>query len=426
MNNKDNIIYLSEAQKISAPKAFTTLVKPIGSSCNMRCEYCYYLDKALLYDNNQPPMSDELLKEYIRQYIEANDVDLVTFCWHGGEPLMAGRKFYEKAMRYQNQFAGNKKIENTIQTNGLLMDSDWCRFFKANNFLVGISLDGPQDIHDAYRKNVGGKPTFNRVMKAVELMTRHGVEFNTLSVVNDKCHGRGLEVYNFFKSIGSRFMQFLPAVEFISSEELKSLGGRGRILSPNDASLGAVSPWSVGAVEYGEFMCDIFDEWIRKDVGKYYVQMFDATLANWYGAQPGLCAFSRNCGTGLAVEHNGDVYSCDHFVYPEYKLGNITEKSLSTMYISKQQFDFGVSKRSSLPNSCSSCNFYFACTGGCPKHRFGNTEENSRVNYLCEGYKKFFIHVKDDMDRMCFFLKNSQAPANIMEEKNIEYANVIE
>ncbi|MEG1648514.1 MAG: anaerobic sulfatase-maturation protein [Rikenellaceae bacterium] len=416
MNQNKNTIAFGEAQKIISPKAFTTLVKPVGSNCNMRCTYCYYLDKGLLYNMEEPIMSDELLKEYIAQYIEANDVDTITFCWHGGEPLLAGIKFYEKAMQYQRKFANGKKIENTLQTNGILINDEWCKFFKANNFLIGLSLDGPEDVHDAYRKNVGGAPTFAKVMRAAELMTYHSVEFNTLSVVNDRCAGRGVEIYNFFKSIGSHYMQFLPAVEYVSDSQLEKLGNRGRILSPDNASLGSVSEWSTDPIDFGRFMCDIFDEWIKKDVGTYYVQMFDVTLANWYGLKPGLCAFAKSCGDGLVVEHNGDVYSCDHFVYPEYLLGNIKTDDLKTIYSSKKQFRFGISKRNGLPEGCMRCKYYFACTGGCPKHRFGKSEESPKANYLCEGYKMFFEHVHPYMDKMCDLLRNNQTASKIMDD----------
>lgn len=407
---------LREAQKLSLPRSFTTLVKPVGSRCNMRCSYCYYLDKALLYDMSpREVMSDSVLRTYIRDFIAANDADVVNFCWHGGEPLLAGINFYEKAIFYQNKYKGSKRVENSLQTNGLLINEKWCNFFRQNRFLIGISLDGPEDIHDSYRVDAGGRPTFARVMNAVKLMQSCGVEFNTLSVVNDRCEGRGAQVYNFFKSIGSRYMQFLPAVEFISHEQLRQFGGRGRILSPEDSQSGALSPWSVDAESFGEYMCDIFDEWRRGDIGEYYVQLFDVTLANWYGEKPGLCAYSKSCGDGLAVEHNGDVYSCDHFVYPEYKLGNLTESALGELYRSQRQFDFGVAKRSGLPDNCLNCDYYHLCTGGCPKHRFRDSRDAQQKNYLCEGYKKFFAHTEPYMRRMCDLLSNGQPPSLLNE-----------
>lgn len=383
----------------------------------MRCSYCYYLDKALLYDlSPKAIMSDAVLKTYIKDFIAANDVDTVNFCWHGGEPLLAGMEFYERALFYQEKYRGDKKIENTLQTNGLLLNDLWARFFKQNNFLLGVSLDGPEDIHDAYRRDAGGRPTFSRVMRGIECLKRAGTDFNTLSVVNDKCAGRGKEVYNFFKSIGSNFMQFLPAVEFISQEELRQFGGRGRILSPEDSERGALSPWSTDPIAFGQYMCDIFDEWRISDIGEYYVQLFDVTLANWHGEQPSLCAYSKSCGDGLAVEHNGDVYSCDHFVYPEYKLGNIMESSMGEMYRSPRQFNFGVSKRNGLPDSCLNCEYYRLCNGGCPKHRFRSSEEELMKNYLCDGYKLFFEHTAPYMQRMSELITLRQAPSQIMYE----------
>ncbi|MFI3288067.1 MAG: anaerobic sulfatase maturase [Rikenellaceae bacterium] len=408
---------LREAQKLSLPRTFTTLVKPVGSRCNMRCSYCYYLDKALLYDMSpKTVMSDAVLRTYIKDFIAANDVDTVNFCWHGGEPLMAGMEFYERALFYQEKYRGDKRIENTLQTNGLLLNEKWAKFFRAHNFLLGVSLDGPEDIHDAYRKDAGSRPTFSRVMRGIEFLKAEGTDFNTLSVVNDKCAGRGKEVYNFFKSIGSNFMQFLPAVEFISHEELRQFGGRGRILSPEDSEAGALSPWSTEPLAFGQYMCDIFDEWRVRDIGEYYVQLFDVTLANWHGEQPGLCAYAKSCGDGLAVEHNGDVYSCDHFVYPEYKLGNIMTSKMGEMYRSTRQFDFGVSKRNGLPDNCLNCDFYHLCNGGCPKHRFRSTADELQKNYLCEGYKLFFEHTAPYMKRMSELIHLKQAPSLIMTE----------
>ncbi len=408
---------LRDAQKLSLPSSFSTLVKPVGSRCNMRCSYCYYLDKALLYDMAPTElMTDNVLRTYIRDFIAANDVDVVNFCWHGGEPLLAGIDFYEKAMFYQEKYRNGKRIENTLQTNGLLLNEKWCQFFKKHNFLIGVSLDGPEDIHDAYRKDAGGRPTFSRVMRGIEFLKQAGVEFNTLSVVNDKCEGRGKEVYEFFKSIGSHYMQFLPAVEFISQEELRQFGGRGRILAPENSESGALSPWSVNSTKFGEFMCDIFDTWKVEDIGNYYVQLFDVTLANWFGETPGLCAYAKSCGDGLCVEHNGDVYSCDHFVYPEYKLGNIMSDQMGVMYRSPRQFDFGVSKRNGLPDNCLNCEYYHLCNGGCPKHRFKKNVDELKANYLCEGYKIFFAHTEKAMRRMTDLLKAGQAPSLIMKE----------
>lgn len=407
-------ITFDEANK-SNNKAFTAMVKPIGSTCNLRCEYCYYLDKSRLYES-QPIMDDDLLKEYIRQYIESNDVPIVSFCWHGGEPLMAGLDFFKRAVRYQRQFSKGKQIENTIQTNGMLVNDDWCKFFHDNNFLVGVSIDGPKDIHDHYRRNAAGHATFDRVMQSIERLARNRVEFNTLSVVNNMCEGRGAEIYNFFKSIGSRFMQFLPAVEYISQDN------NPRMLSPFESRKGNVSSWSVSSEGYGQFLNDIFDVWITNDVGEYFVQMFDVALAQWCGVRPGLCAFAKSCGDGLVVEHNGDVYSCDHFVYPEHLLGNIKTDHLKTLYTSRKQFAFGISKRNGLPEKCSRCKYYFACTGGCPKHRFGaDISTNSYgVNYLCSGYKMFFEHVEPYMVIMSDLIGKNMPASEIMKNEIIK------
>lgn len=415
MSTVRNTITFSEAAKTSK-RYFTTLVKPVGSSCNLRCDYCYYLDKANLYGSApQQVMSDELLEEYVRQYLSANEAEQVTFCWHGGEPLLAGLEFYKKAMKHQKRYARGRKIENTLQTNGILVNDDWCKFFRDNNFLVGISLDGPQDIHDAYRKNVGGVAIFDRVMRSVERFARNQVEFNTLSVVNNLCEGRGKEVYNFFKSIGSRYMQFLPAVE---RSGISVDGSKPIIQSPFSTDKGDITPWSVSPLGFGHFMIDIFDEWIKRDVGVYYVQMFDVTLAQFHGVKPSLCSFAKSCGDGLVVEHNGDVYSCDHFVYPEYLLGNILKDELKTMYSSQKQLCFGISKRNSLSGSCQRCKFYFACTGGCPKHRFGIVDQSGShaVNYLCAGYKMFFEHVAPTMTKMSDLLTKGRSPMEICEK----------
>lgn len=401
----------SNFQKNSKPHAFSSMVKPIGSLCNMDCHYCYYLGKSDLYDNKQPKMDDELLELYIKQYIEANDVPLVTFAWHGGEPLMAGLDYYKKAVEFQNKYKGSKKIENTLQTNGLLVTEEWCKFWYENDFLIGISIDGPADIHDNFRMDKGGRPTFSRVMAAIELFTIHGVKFNTLSTVNAMSAGRGEEVYNFLKSLGSHFMQFLPVVEYVMPRED---GKRAPIVPPHTP--GSVrADWSIGSKDYGHFMTDIFDVWVRRDVGEYYIQLFDITLANWVGAPPGLCAFTESCGNALVVEHNGDVFSCDHFVYPEYKLGNIKETSLREMSLSDKQKAFGLSKQNTLPKSCLSCKYYHICHGECPKHRFDtNKRGETNINALCKGLHYFYSYVAPYMDFMAYALNQEKAPALVM------------
>ena len=411
-SNKRNDLNLVDVAKMRRAPAFGTMVKPIGSACNLDCNYCYYRDKADIYNGTMPRMSDELLETYIRQYIEGASQQNISFCWHGGEPLMAGLPFFQKAIELQRKYAGDKTIENSLQTNGILVNEDWCRFFADNNFLVGLSLDGPEDIHDAFRRDCGGAPTFSRVMKAAEMFAQLGVEFNLLSTVNKRSEGRGAEVYKFLRSI-NHFMQFLPVVEYVKLRE----GRRPLIVSPDEEDA-VEAPWSVSARGYGRFMCDVFDEWIKRDVGSYFVQLFDITLSNWYGVPPSLCAFCDVCGDGLVVEHNGDVYSCDHFVYPEYRLGNITEKPLVDMYKSEEQQAFGRDKREALPMECKRCNYYFLCKGECPKHRFGYAKNGEPyMNVLCEGYKMFFKHSDSAMRYMKTMLDKGESPALVMNRE---------
>lgn len=409
MKTRD-IFTFQDAVKQTAPTAFSTMLKPAGSTCNLDCHYCYYLDKAIQYGGKQAVMSDELLELYVKQYIEANDVPQVTFCWHGGEPLLLGIEFYRKAMRWQKKYANGKQIDNTLQTNAILINSEWCEFFAENNFLMGISIDGPKDIHDNFRLTKSNKPTFDTVMEAIKMLKAHNVEFNTLSVVNSLSEGRGAEIYHFFKQLGSKYMQFLPAVEHVIDKD-----GFHRPLIVSPETEGArIAEWSVSSKGYGQFLIDIFDQWIVADVGQYYVQMFDASLAQWCGVQPGVCSMGETCGDALVVEHNGDVYSCDHFVYPEYKLGNITEKPLINIYKSRAREQFGLNKRNTLPNECMRCNYYFACRGECPKHRFDVGKDGLRRNSLCDGLKMYFKHVEPYMNQMKWLLEQRQSPAFVI------------
>jgi uncharacterized protein len=409
--DRNRSLTFADAFKKGRPTAFSSMLKPVGSRCNMDCHYCYYLDKADIYRGSQPTMSLELLEHYIKEYIAANDVDQVTFCWHGGEPLLAGIDFYRKAVEFQNKYRGEKKIENALQTNGLLLDERWCELFAASSFLVGVSIDGPQDIHDACRLDRGGAPTFERVMRGIELMARMNVDYNTLSTVNRYSEGRGVEVYRFMQSIGSHYMQFLPVLEHVCTTEGNS---RPCIVPPHTPD-SRLAEWSVSAGGYGRFMIDIFDEWVLSDVGSYFVQLFDVALAQWYGVPPGLCAFAETCGDALVVEHNGDVYSCDHFVYPEYRLGNIATDSIREIYHSRKQFGFGLDKRNTLPAQCLRCKWYFACRGECPKHRFERSDAGEQgLNALCLGIKMFFSHVEPYMLYMKDLLDNKQPPALVM------------
>ena len=404
-----DMLHFADAQKLTRPTAFTTMIKPVGSLCNLDCDYCYYLGKADLYGGRQPKMSDELLERYISQYIESIQVSTVTFCWHGGEPLLAGIDFYEKAVALQNKYKGNKQIENSLQTNGLLINPDWCNFFRENNFLIGLSLDGPKEIHDAYRHDRGGHPTFDRVMQGLEMMAVNGVEYNTLSTINDRCAGQGKRVYQFMRSI-SRYMQFLPVVE----KTLPTSSGRAPIVPPSTEGA-VIAPWSITPKAFGKFMCDIFDEWVINDVGERFVQLFDITLAQWCGVQPSLCAFCPTCGDGLVVEHNGDVYMCDHFVYPEYRLGNIGVEHLRDLQRKPELFRFGIEKRNSLPSDCRKCEYLFACRGECPKHRFATTRRGEQgLNTLCDGYKHFFEYTTPYMQQMRSLLEQGLEARHII------------
>ena len=408
MKRTKEIFTFRDAQKQTGPVAFMTMLKPAGSACNLDCTYCYYLDKAAQYGGREAVMSDELLELYVRQYIEANDVPTVQFCWHGGEPLLLGIDFYARAMELQRKYAGGKRIENTLQTNGTLVNERWCELFAANNFLVGLSLDGPEDIHDAFRLTKGGRPTFSRVMRTVELFRSGGVEYNTLSVVNRLSEGRGAEIYRFFRdTVRSRYMQFLPAVEHVVDVEGFH---RPMIVSPEREGA-RLAEWSVTAGGSGEFLCDVFDQWVVGDVGQTFVQLFDATLAQWCGVEPGVCSMGETCGDARVVEHNGDVYSCDHFVYPEHCLGNIRETPLAEIYHSARRRDFGLAKRNALPAECLACRYYFACRGECPKHRFETGADGCRKNSLCAGLMRYFRHAEPYMDHMRDLLARQQSPA---------------
>ncbi len=407
-------LLFSDALKINRPNVFHVMLKPAGPSCNLNCTYCYYLEKKKLFrgqDNFR--MTYELLENFTKQFIEAHDVPLVTFTWQGGEPTLIGLDFFRKALDLQKKYAGEKRIENAFQTNGFRLDDEWCKFFVDNNILVGISIDGEEHNHDHFRRTFSGAPTFKRVMKGIELLHRHKVEFNTLSVVNNYNVHFACETYRFLKKIGSGFIQFLPVAERTADnqnpDELK-------LVSPGYEKNARVTDWSVDPEGFGKFLVTIFEEWVRHDVARYFVQIFDATLANYTGENPGLCVFGETCGDALVMEHNGDVYSCDHFVYPEYYLGNINDSFLIDLVKSQRQFDFGTGKRNTLPLYCLRCEVRYACHGECPKHRFILTPDGKPgLNYLCRGYKMFFKHAEPYMEFMARELKNRRPPSNVMQ-----------
>lgn len=389
------------------------MLKPVGSICNLACDYCYYLEKGKLYPTvHNPVLSDELLERFIREYLQCQTTQEVLFTWHGGETLMRPISFYKRALELQQKYARGRRIDNCIQTNGTLLNDEWCRFFKENHFLVGVSIDGPQTFHDEYRRNRQGMPSFYKVMKGINLLKKHGVEWNGMAVVNDYNVDYPLEFYHFFKEIGCHYIQFAPIVERIGAH-----ANATRLTSPvEQGEQIQLAPFSVDPDKWGAFLCALFDEWLKEDVGNYFIQLFDSTLANWVGAQPGVCSLARYCGHAGVMEFNGDVYTCDHFVFPEYRLGNIQSSTLTELMYSPRQLQFGKDKFDKLPNQCKQCEFLFACNGECPKNRFLYTKEGEPgLNYLCRGYKRFFAHVAPYMDFMKRELLAQRPPANVME-----------
>ncbi len=378
--------------------AFNLMAKPGGPRCNLSCQYCFYLGKGELYPKSRFHMSDKVLEEYTRQTIEAHCIPEVTFAWQGGEPTLLGRGFFEKAIALQKRYCRpGMVIHNTIQTNGTLLDDRWCEFFRRHRFLVGISLDGPKELHDACRTDAAGKGTFDRVMKGIACLKKHKVDFNILCTVNAVNGDYPGEVYRFFRDvIKAQFIQFIPVME-------------------RDAKSGAVTPLSVAPEQYGKFLIGVFDEWVRRDVGTIYVQHFDTALANWYGEPHGICVFSPSCGSAMVIEHNGDIYSCDHFVDRDHLLGNIMAVPVTELVNSERQRQFGRNKKEKLPKYCLECPVLFACRGECPKNRFAVTPEGEPgLNYLCEGYRRFFTHIDRPMKFMAEELHAGRAPANVM------------
>ena len=401
--------------------------KPIGPICNLDCSYCFYLEKEEMYvqegRGRRPSwqMSDEVLETYIRQYIQQQDADEINFAWQGGEPTLLGVEFFRKAVTIQQKYAEGKTVHNALQTNATLLDSSWGDFLAAHRFLVGVSIDGPPELHDTYRVDKHGQPTFDRVMQGLDSLKKHGVEFNTMTVVSRANSQHPERVYQFLKDLGSTFLQFIPLVERASPGPMASEQGLIQLTLAPPPRLGeadaAVTDWTVRAEEWGTFLTTIFDEWVRRDVGRIYVQHFDVALGIWLGYGSSLCVFSETCGKAVALEHNGDLYSCDHFVYPQYRLGNVREQSLQEMIFSEAQTKFGRDKVDTLPRYCRECEVRFACHGECPKHRFLRTPDGEwGLNYLCAGYYHFFNHIDPYMRAMVGLLQSGRAPAEIMGE----------
>ena len=392
-------------------KPLYVMLKPAGAHCNLACKYCYYLEKNNLYQNSHRHlMSDDMLEQFTREYIEAQTMPQVLFTWHGGEPLMRSIDFYKKALALQKKYAHGKQIDNVIQTNGTLLTDEWCEFFAKNHWLVGISIDGPQEYHDHYRVTPAGKPSWEKVMQGISLLKKHRVEWNAMAVVNAYNAEHPLEFYHFFRDNGCQYLQFTPIVERLTEHE----DGRTLASLADDREI-PLADASVTPQQWGNFLCTIFDDWVRHDVGKTFVEIFDCTLANWMGVLPGICAYSKECGHAGVMEHNGDVYSCDHFVFPEYKLGNIRDQSLIDMLYGEKQQTFSRLKHTSLPRQCKECDMEFACHGECPKNRFEKDKYGEPgLNYLCQGYYQYYTHVAPYMDFMKRELLAQRPPANIM------------
>jgi uncharacterized protein len=386
------------------PLAFHIMAKPSGSACNLNCDYCFFLKKEKLYPGSNFRMSDEVHEAYIKQLFGAHQVPQVTVAWQGGEPTLMGLDFFRRSVEVQKKYAKpGTRIENTFQTNGILLNDEWCQFFHENNFLIGLSMDGPKELHDYYRKDKGGHGTYDRVMKAAHLLQKHKVEFNILCTVNSKNADYPLEVYRFFRDeLGTHYIQFIPIVERDNESGFQE-GNK-------------VTDRSVRPDQWGRFLIAIFDEWVRRDVGQTFVLNFDGALAGWLGRAGTVCIFGPTCGLGMALEHNGDLYSCDHFVEPNYYLGNIMERPMIELVASEKQRKFGKDKKDSLPHYCRECEVLFVCNGECPKNRFIETPDGETgLNYLCEGYKAFFKHADKPMRIMADLLSRGRNADEVMK-----------
>ena len=420
---------LSKVWPRNAPSYFHVMAKPTGAVCNLDCKYCFFLSKDTLYPGSQFRMTDDVLEAYVKQVIESQREPHITIAWQGGEPTLMGLDFFQRAMTLVHKYKrSGTTLEHTIQTNGVLMNEEWCEFLRENNFLVGLSVDGPRQMHDAYRVDKGGAPTFDKVMRAARLMQKHRVEFNILCTVHAANVEHPLEVYRFFRDeLKTQFMQFIPIVERVTPELLEiandGWGERNheRPLYTQNGSL--VTERTIKAEQWGRFLSAIFDEWVRHDVGDVFIQLFESTLASWMGLPASLCIFAKTCGNALALEHNGDLYSCDHFVEPKFLLGNIKEQHLVQLVASDKQRKFGNDKQDTLPRYCLECEVKFACNGECPRNRFIQTPDGEPgLNYLCAGYKAFFKHIDHPMRLMVDLLLRQREVPEVMEMLAVESA----
>lgn len=399
---------------MSFQKGYHLMAKPMGPICNIDCEYCFYLEKKENFPAlEQFLMSESVLEKYIKDYIE-QDIPEIAFVWQGGEPMLAGIPFYKKVVELQRKYSNGRTVLNAIQTNGTLLDDTWCKFLKFHGFSVGLSFDGPKNIHDRYRKDKTGKGTFDQVLKAVRLLQKHKIEYNVLAcVAKDTCQ-EPLKTYKFFKDIGVKFIQFTPIVERDADEDAKQLKLR-HAMPGTEKNQSSMTKWSVEAEAYGDFLNAIFDEWVSKDVGSIYIMNFEWALTSWIGLPNTMCLYTKECNGCGIIEHNGDIYSCDHYMYPQFKLGNIIESHPQTLMNSEKQIEFGKMKTERLSDECKNCEVLFACQGECPRHRFIDQNGNDGANYLCKGYKKFFRHIHPYMKAMVQLIKHDQPVSDIMK-----------
>ncbi|MGE4488620.1 MAG: anaerobic sulfatase maturase [Kiritimatiellales bacterium] len=407
-----------ERVMLNKKKPFHLMAKPAGPDCNLACKYCFYLEKEVLFKEQKiHRMSEEVLETYVKQYCESQNTPEILFAWQGGEPTLMGVDFFKKAVELQRKYSAGRPVQNAFQTNGTLLDNEWCKFLAKEKFLIGLSIDGPRHIHDKFRVYRGGQPTFDRVMKSLKLMKSHRVDFNTLTCVTRQNAQYALEIYDFLKGTGSTFLQFIPIIERKPDDESAKLGLK-LALPPDllaDDNDDRVMPWTVQPEQYGQFLVDIFDEWVRNDVGSVFVQIFDVMLNAWMDMPPPLCVFAERCGDAMIIEHNGDLYSCDHFVYPDFRLGNILDTNMADLAASDQQRQFGNDKFDKLPQYCRKCDVFFACHGECPKHRFITTPDGEPgLNWLCAGYKQFMHHIDPYMRTMAQLIRSQRPAAEIM------------
>jgi uncharacterized protein len=403
----------------SPPPGIHVVAKPIGPTCNLNCEYCFYLEKQALFGPDEKyRMSDDVLRAYIANYISSQPTPLVEFVWQGGEPTLLGIDFFKRVVELQKPFSGTKSITNSLQTNGTLLDDAWCRFLKKQNFMVGISLDGPKEVHDRYRRDRKGQGTFDAVMRGLKLLQKHKVEYNVLACVARETARKSLDIYHFFKSQGVEFIQFAPVVERVPDSSSREMGLRlaGPSALDKAEEQTEVTPWSVIPEEYGDFLIAVYEEWVRHDVGSVFVMNFEWALNAWIGNPSPVCVHAKQCGRSVVIEHNGDVYACDHCVYPQYSLGNIKTDKLSDMVERSLRSGFGTAKETALPRWCRECDVLAACQGGCPKHRFMTTYyDEPGLHYLCEGYKKFFLHIRKYCHAITQLLENGLPASRVMD-----------